>query len=104
MRNDVVLFLPERIQEIPYGTKSAARKAGGWGTSASYKINVSFMEMMTLLLSRETWRCRAYDSVHGWGLDFSLRRSIELIVHQEIPSVGSQNDLVHEWGLDFALR
>ncbi|CAB4313055.1 unnamed protein product [Prunus armeniaca] len=32
--NDVVLFLPERIQEIPYGTKSAARKAGGWGTSA----------------------------------------------------------------------
>ncbi|CAB4282821.1 unnamed protein product [Prunus armeniaca] len=40
-RNDLVLALPERIQEIPDGSETAATKAGGWVTSASHK-NIKF--------------------------------------------------------------
>lgn len=40
-RSDLVFILPERIQEIPDGTEAAAKKAGGWGTSASHK-NIKF--------------------------------------------------------------
>ncbi|VVA31232.1 PREDICTED: syntaxin-71 [Prunus dulcis] len=40
-RNDLVLALPERIQEIPDGSETAATKAGGWATSASHK-NIKF--------------------------------------------------------------
>lgn len=34
-RNDLVLALPDRIENIPDGTAPAPKKAGGWTTSAS---------------------------------------------------------------------
>lgn len=40
-RNDLVLALPERIQEIPDGTETAGTKAGIWASSASHK-NIKF--------------------------------------------------------------
>lgn len=33
-RNDLVLALPDRIQEIPDGSAAAPKSSGGWGTSA----------------------------------------------------------------------
>ncbi|KAF4354660.1 hypothetical protein F8388_009651 [Cannabis sativa] len=40
-RNDLVLALPERIEEIPDGTLNAAKQTGGWKTSGSHK-NIKF--------------------------------------------------------------
>ncbi|MBA0669183.1 hypothetical protein Goklo_002029, partial [Gossypium klotzschianum] len=41
----------------------------------------NFVEIMAPVFSREAWRCVWYmiqnDLVHGWGLDFALRRCVE---------------------------
>ncbi|KAL6143224.1 hypothetical protein ACLB2K_053919 [Fragaria x ananassa] len=58
------------------------------------------------VFSRDAWRCVWHmiqnDPVHGWGLDFALRRCVEpahekigvvdaqWIVHQSVPSLGNQ--------------
>ncbi|CDP11759.1 unnamed protein product [Coffea canephora] len=68
--------------------------------------NSTFVEIMAPVFSRDAWRCVWHmiqnDLVHGWGLDFALRRCVEpahekidvvdsqWIVHQVIPSLGSQ--------------
>jgi len=65
-----------------------------------------FIEIMAPVFSREAWRCVWHmiqnDLVHGWGLDFALRKCVEpahekigvvdsqWIIHQKIPSLGSQ--------------
>lgn len=66
----------------------------------------AFVEIMAPVFSRDAWRCVWHmiqnDLVHGWGLDFALRRCVEpahekigvvdsqWIVHQTIPSLGNQ--------------
>ncbi|CAL5330644.1 unnamed protein product [Camellia sinensis] len=66
----------------------------------------AFVEIMAPVFSRESWRCVWHmiqnDLVHGWGLDFALRRRVEpahekigvvdsqWVVHQVIPSLGNQ--------------
>ncbi|KAL1198285.1 hypothetical protein V5N11_026950 [Cardamine amara subsp. amara] len=66
----------------------------------------AFVEIMAPVFSSDAWRCVWHliqnDLVHGWGLDFALRRCVEpayekigivdsqWIVHQFIPSLGSQ--------------
>ncbi|CAN6840899.1 unnamed protein product [Brassica oleracea] len=67
----------------------------------------AFVEIMAPVFSRDAWRCVWHmiqnDLIHGWGLDFALRRCVEepayekigivdsqWIVHQFIPSLGSQ--------------
>ncbi|OIT27647.1 hypothetical protein A4A49_27457 [Nicotiana attenuata] len=44
--------------------------------------NRRFVEIMAPVFSRDAWRCVWHmiqnDLVHGWGLDFALRRCIEL--------------------------
>ncbi|CAN8291297.1 unnamed protein product [Cochlearia groenlandica] len=66
----------------------------------------AFVEIMAPVFSKDAWRCVWHmiqnDLVHGWGLDFALRRCVEpahekigivdsqWIVHQFIPSLGSQ--------------
>ncbi|WOL04429.1 hypothetical protein Cni_G13150 [Canna indica] len=65
-----------------------------------------FVEIMATVFSRDAWRCVWHmiqnDLVHGWGLDFALRRCVEpahekigvvdaqWIVHQVVPSLGKQ--------------
>ncbi|KAJ9559022.1 hypothetical protein OSB04_013636 [Centaurea solstitialis] len=66
----------------------------------------NFVEIMAPVFSREAWRCVWHiiqnDLVHGWGLDFALRRCVEpahekigvvdsqWIVHQVITTLGGQ--------------
>ncbi|XP_073063795.1 uncharacterized protein [Primulina eburnea] len=68
----------------------------------------AFVEIMAPVFSREAWRCVWHmiqnDLVHGWGLDFALRKCVEparermgvvdsqWIVHQTIPSLGNQGE------------
>ncbi|CAH2045377.1 unnamed protein product [Thlaspi arvense] len=65
-----------------------------------------FIEIMAPVFSRDAWRCVWHmiqnDLVHGWGLDFALRKCVEpahekigvvdaqWIIHQKIPSLTSQ--------------
>ncbi|KAB5545235.1 hypothetical protein DKX38_013347 [Salix brachista] len=67
-----------------------------------------FVEIMAPVFSRDAWRCVWHmiqnDLVHGWGLDFALRKCIEpahekigvvdsqWIVHGSVPSLGSQGE------------
>ncbi|PWZ31970.1 hypothetical protein Zm00014a_036533 [Zea mays] len=67
---------------------------------------VHMFEIMAPVFSRDAWRCVWHmiqnDLVHGWGLDFALRKCVEpahekigvvdsqWIVHQVIPSLGNQ--------------
>ncbi|OIV97501.1 hypothetical protein TanjilG_11025 [Lupinus angustifolius] len=66
----------------------------------------AFIEIMAPVFSRDAWRCVWHmiqnDLVHGWGLDFAMRKCVEpahekigvvdsqWIVHQGIPSLGNQ--------------
>ncbi|KAJ0690631.1 hypothetical protein HanOQP8_Chr11g0420001 [Helianthus annuus] len=77
----------------------------GWCSDPRLPPCAAFVEIMAPVFSREAWRCVWYliqnDLVHGWGLDFALRRCVEpahekigvvdsqWIVHQVIPSLVS---------------
>ncbi|KAJ8559593.1 hypothetical protein K7X08_003651 [Anisodus acutangulus] len=78
----------------------------GWCSDPRLPPCAAFVEIMAPVFSREAWRCVWHmiqnDLVHGWGLDFALRRCVQpahekigvvdsqWIVHQVIPSLGSQ--------------
>ncbi|GJZ09577.1 hypothetical protein Tco_0543860 [Tanacetum coccineum] len=78
----------------------------GWCTDPHLPPCAAFVEIMAPVFSRDAWRCVWYliqnDLVHGWGLDFALRKCIEpayerigvvdaqWIVHQGVPSLGNQ--------------
>ncbi|OWM76121.1 hypothetical protein CDL15_Pgr009767 [Punica granatum] len=76
----------------------------------------AFIEIMAPVFSRDAWRCIWHmiqnDLVHGWGIDFALRKCVEFavivieqpahekigvvdaqwVVHQSLPSLGSQGE------------
>ncbi|XWS44107.1 hypothetical protein CRYUN_Cryun15aG0016400 [Craigia yunnanensis] len=79
----------------------------GWCTDPQLPPCAAFVEIMATVFSRDAWRCVWHmiqnDLVHGWGLDFSLRKCVEQpphekigvvdaqwIVHQSVPSLGNQ--------------
>ncbi|XP_047312334.1 uncharacterized protein LOC124915621 [Impatiens glandulifera] len=78
----------------------------GWCSDPHLPPCSAFVEIMAPVFSRSAWRCVWHmiqnDLVHGWGLDFALRRCVEpahekigvvdsqWIIHQVIPSLGSQ--------------
>ncbi|KAI3866915.1 hypothetical protein MKX03_010910 [Papaver bracteatum] len=80
----------------------------GWCSDPHLPPCAAFVEIMAPVFSRDAWRCVWHmiqnDLVHGWGLDFALRRCVEpahekigvvdsqWIIHQVIPSLGSQGE------------
>ncbi|CAN0929343.1 hypothetical protein LINGRAHAP2_LOCUS37016 [Linum grandiflorum] len=80
----------------------------GWCADPHVPPCAAFVEIMAPVFSRDAWRCVWYmiqnDLVHGWGLDFALRRCVEpahekigvvdsqWIVHQGVPSLGNQGE------------
>ncbi|CAM0885749.1 unnamed protein product [Alopecurus aequalis] len=78
----------------------------GWCTDPHLPPCAAFVEIMAPVFSRDAWRCVWHmiqnDLVHGWGLDFALRKCVEpahekigvvdaqWIVHQVVPSLGNQ--------------
>ncbi|KAJ4748591.1 lysine ketoglutarate reductase trans-splicing protein (DUF707) [Rhynchospora pubera] len=78
----------------------------GWCSDPHLPPCAAFVEIMATVFSRDAWRCVWYliqnDLVHGWGLDFALRKCVEpahekigvvdaqWIVHQVVPSLGNQ--------------
>lgn len=79
----------------------------GWCSDPHLPPCAAFVEIMAPAFSREAWRCVWHmiqnDLVHGWGLDFALRRCVaqpaherigvidsQWIIHQVIPSLGNQ--------------
>ncbi|KAI4382471.1 hypothetical protein MLD38_008432 [Melastoma candidum] len=68
----------------------------------------AFIEIMAPVFSREAWRCVWHmlqnDLVHGWGIDFALRKCVEpahdkigvvdsqWVIHQGLPSLGNQGE------------
>ncbi|XVF68557.1 hypothetical protein PTKIN_Ptkin11bG0012300 [Pterospermum kingtungense] len=81
----------------------------GWCSDPHSPPCAAFVEIMAPVFSREAWRCVWYmiqnDLVHGWGLDFALRRCVQpahekigvvdsqWIIHQAIPTLLSQPSL-----------
>ncbi|KEH35290.1 lysine ketoglutarate reductase trans-splicing protein [Medicago truncatula] len=78
----------------------------GWCSDPHLPPCAAFVEIMAPVFSREAWRCVWHmiqnDLVHGWGLDFAVRRCVEpahekigvvdaqWIVHQGVPTLGNQ--------------
>ncbi|KAK1270662.1 hypothetical protein QJS04_geneDACA004300 [Acorus gramineus] len=78
----------------------------GWCSDPHLPPCAAFVEIMATVFSRDAWRCVWHmiqnDLVHGWGLDFALRKCVEpahekigvvdaqWIVHQVVPSLGNQ--------------
>ncbi|KAL0418214.1 UNVERIFIED_CONTAM: hypothetical protein Sradi_1234900 [Sesamum radiatum] len=81
----------------------------GWCPDPYLPPCAGFVEIMAPVFSREAWRCVWHliqnDLVHGWGLDFALRRCVDpahekigvvdaqTILHQVIPSLGNQGEV-----------
>ncbi|GKV14603.1 hypothetical protein SLEP1_g25450 [Rubroshorea leprosula] len=79
-----------------------------WCTDPHLPPCAAFVEIMAPVFSRDAWRCVWHmmqnDLVHGWGLDFALRKCVEpshekigvvdaqWIVHQSVPSLGNQGE------------
>ncbi|MED6153685.1 hypothetical protein PIB30_104497, partial [Stylosanthes scabra] len=87
-------------------------EGGLWQCSDQYLPPCAgFVEIMAPVFSRAAWRCVWHmiqnDLIHGWGLDFALRRCVETphenigvvdtqwIVHQSVPSLGNQGQAEH---------
>ncbi|KDP44036.1 hypothetical protein JCGZ_05503 [Jatropha curcas] len=84
------------------------QEKAGWCSDPLLPPCSAFVEIMAPVFSREAWRCVWHmiqnDLVHGWGLDFALRRCVEpahekigvvdsqWIVHQVVPSLGNQGE------------
>ncbi|KAF5450225.1 hypothetical protein F2P56_030593 [Juglans regia] len=80
----------------------------GWCTDPRMPPCAAFVEIMAPVFSRDAWRCVWHmiqnDLVHGWGLDFALRKCVDpahekigvvdsqWIVHQTVPSLGNQGE------------
>ncbi|XP_041016072.1 uncharacterized protein LOC121258595 isoform X1 [Juglans microcarpa x Juglans regia] len=80
----------------------------GWCSSPHLPPCAAFVEIMAPVFSRDAWRCVWHmiqnDLVHGWGLDFALRKCVDpahekigvvdsqWIVHQTVPSLGNQGE------------
>ncbi|CAE5963342.1 unnamed protein product [Arabidopsis arenosa] len=80
----------------------------GWCSDPHLPPCAAFVEIMAPVFSRDAWRCVWHviqnDLVHGWGLDFALRRCVEpahekigvvdaqWVVHQSFPSLGNQGE------------
>ncbi|KAH9773016.1 lysine ketoglutarate reductase trans-splicing protein [Citrus sinensis] len=80
----------------------------GWCSNPHLPPCAAFVEIMAPVFSRDAWRCVWHmiqnDLVHGWGLDFALRKCVEpahekigvvdsqWIVHQTVPSLGNQGE------------
>ncbi|XP_065875248.1 uncharacterized protein [Euphorbia lathyris] len=80
----------------------------GWCTDPHLPPCAAFVEIMAPVFSRDAWRCVWHmiqnDLVHGWGLDFALRKCVDpahekigvvdsqWIVHQTVPSLGNQGE------------
>ncbi|KAJ8458439.1 hypothetical protein OPV22_031365 [Ensete ventricosum] len=78
----------------------------GWCSDPRLPPCSAFVEIMAPVFSRDAWRCVWHmiqnDLVHGWGLDFALRRCVESaqetigvvdsqwVAHLKIPSLGNQ--------------
>ncbi|KAK8933378.1 hypothetical protein KSP39_PZI015687 [Platanthera zijinensis] len=78
----------------------------GWCSDPHLPPCAAFVEIMAPVFSRSAWRCVWHmiqnDLVHGWGLDFALRKCVEpahekigvvdsqWIVHKVVPSLGNQ--------------
>ncbi|KAK4376929.1 hypothetical protein RND71_003225 [Anisodus tanguticus] len=87
----------------------------GWCKDLHLPPCAAFVEIMAPVFSRDAWRCVWYmiqnDLVHGWGLDFALRKCVDAlsllsllkpphkkigvvdaqwIVHQGVPSLGNE--------------
>ncbi|XP_024379262.1 uncharacterized protein [Physcomitrium patens] len=78
----------------------------GWCKDPLKPPCAGFVEIMAPVFSRKAWRCVWYiiqnDLVHGWGLDFAIRRCVEpahekigvvdetWIIHVGVPSLGNQ--------------
>ncbi|XP_052187843.1 uncharacterized protein LOC127798362 isoform X2 [Diospyros lotus] len=85
--------------------KSTEEKSS-WCSSPNSPPCAAFVEIMAPVFSRKAWRCVWHmiqnDLVHGWGLDFALRRCVEhphekigvvdsqWLIHQLIPSLAKQ--------------
>ncbi|KVI02506.1 Protein of unknown function DUF707 [Cynara cardunculus var. scolymus] len=58
-----------------------AEERDGWCTDPHLPPCAAFVEIMAPVFSRNAWRCVWHmiqnDLVHGWGLDFALRRCVE---------------------------
>ncbi|XP_057442101.1 uncharacterized protein LOC130733837 [Lotus japonicus] len=81
-------------------------KKKGWCPEPNLPPCAAFVEIMAPVFSRDAWRCVwhmiQHDLIHGWGLDFALRKCVETphkkigvvdaqwIVHQSVPSLGNQ--------------
>ncbi|PSS26907.1 Developmental and secondary metabolism regulator veA like [Actinidia chinensis var. chinensis] len=80
----------------------------GWCSDPHLPPCAAFVEIMAPVFSRDAWRCVWHliqnDLIHGWGLDFALRKCVEpahekigvvdaqWIVHQTVPSLGNQGE------------
>ncbi|KAE8720417.1 putative protein phosphatase 2C 14 [Hibiscus syriacus] len=74
----------------------------GWCIDPHLPPCAAFVEIMATVLCQGAWRCVWHmiqnDLVHGWGLDFSLRKCFDKIgvadaqwiVHKSVPSLGNQ--------------
>ncbi|KAL5069096.1 hypothetical protein RYX36_019983 [Vicia faba] len=83
-----------------------AEEKDGWCSNPPVPPCAAFVEIMAPVFSRDAWRCVWHmiqnDLVHGWGLDFALRKCVEnahdkigvvdtqWILHKSIPSLNSQ--------------
>ncbi|CAN6876175.1 unnamed protein product [Brassica oleracea] len=83
-----------------------AEERNGWCSDPNLPPCAAFVEIMAPVFSCKAWRCVWHmiqnDLIHGWGLDFAVRKCVQnahekigvvdaqWIIHQGVPSLGNQ--------------
>ncbi|CAN6727118.1 unnamed protein product [Malus baccata var. baccata] len=105
---DYIFIWDEDLGVEHFNAEEQTEEKPGWCTDPLLPPCAAFIEIMAPVFSRSAWRCVWHmiqnDLVHGWGLDFALRKCVEpahekigvvdsqWIVHQTVPSLGSQGE------------
>jgi len=75
----------------------------GWCSDPHVPPCAGFVEIMAPVFSRDAWRCVWHmiqnDLIHGWGLDFALRKCVEVRTSQHVNTLKRFSDCFSCWPL-----
>ncbi|KAE8720123.1 hypothetical protein F3Y22_tig00109916pilonHSYRG00062 [Hibiscus syriacus] len=96
---DYIFIWDEDLGVQHFNAEENTEERPGWCTDSYSPPCAAFVEIRVTVFSRNAWRCVWHmiqnDLIHGWGLDFNMRRCVEQPPHEKIGVVDAQW-IVHE--------
>ncbi|KAL0377379.1 UNVERIFIED_CONTAM: hypothetical protein Sradi_3043400 [Sesamum radiatum] len=101
---DYIFIWDEDLGVENFDPEEDTEERPGWCTDPHLPPCAAFVEIMAPVFSRDAWRCVWHmiqnDLVHGWGLDFALRKCVEGEAEKgKAPWEGVRERCRNEWSM-----